>query len=243
MSIQTQYVDGQYQLKNPTFHVEDSPWKAAQVMRMISKHNLQPHHIAEVGCGAGEILVQLSQQVTGASYFGYELSPQGYELCKSRTQNNITYFNTDLFENPGTTYDLVLSMDVFEHVEDYFTFLRRLATCGKAFIFHIPLDMNVQMVFRSNPILHVRDVVGHLHYFSKDTALATLHDCGYRVVDWFYTPNGADRPRSTKAKILKLPRKILFGLHQDLAARILGGYSLLVYALPDTNGAAAQASR
>jgi hypothetical protein len=78
----------------------------------------------------------------------------------------------------------------------------------------------------------VRTAVGHLHYFSKDTALASLQECGYDVRSWFYTPNGVERPRNWKATLLKFPRKILFAMHADLTVRVLGGYSLLVYALP-----------
>jgi hypothetical protein len=92
--------------------------------------------------------------------------------------------------------------------------------------------MNVQMVARSAPILMVRSSVGHIHYYSKDTALATLEDCGYEIRAWFYTPNGVDRPTSAKACLLQLPRKVLFALSEDLTVRFLGGFSLLVYAVP-----------
>ena len=60
MSINEEYLDGEYIEKNPTFHVEDSPWKARQILNGIEKCQLSPENIAEVGCGAGEILVQLS---------------------------------------------------------------------------------------------------------------------------------------------------------------------------------------
>lgn len=33
---------------------------------------------------------------------------------------------------------------------------------------------------------------------------------------------------SLGGRLLKLPRKLLFGINADLAVRILGGYSLLV---------------
>jgi hypothetical protein len=131
---------------------------------------------------AGEILVQLSNHWSESQFFGYELSPQGFELCKKRAPENILYFNEDFFEHGEQKFDLVLCIDVLEHIEDYFTFLRRLRTKGQHFIFHIPLDMNVQMVLRNAPINDVREWVGHLHYFSKDTALAVLKDCRYSIV-------------------------------------------------------------
>lgn len=229
MAISAQYLTGEYEAKNPTFHVEDSAWKAGQILKVIARQGAKPASIAEVGCGAGEILVQLARQMPRALFTGYELSPQGFSLCQERASDRIEYLREDMLD-AEEVYDLALCIDVFEHVEDYFTFLRQLRGRARAFVFHIPLDMNMQMVARPQRMLWVRGQVGHLHYFSKDTALATLRDCGYEVRDWFYTPNGADRPKTGRAKMLQLPRKILSGISQDLTARVLGGYSLMVWA-------------
>lgn len=231
MSISNQYIDGSYIDKNPQFHVEDSPWKADQIIKMATLAKISPSSIAEIGCGAGEILVQLSKKLTSVEFLdGYELSPQAYELCKKRETEKIHYFNDDAFKGEKKNYDLVLCIDVFEHIENPFEFLRNLKKLGKKFIFHIPLDMNTQMVLRAEPIMRVRKDVGHLNYYSSDSAIATLKDCGYIIDHWFFTPNGADNPKSTKAKMLQLPRKILFKFFPELTVRILGGYSLMVCA-------------
>lgn len=232
-SIGTAYLDGSYLDKNPSFHVEDSPWKSEQIFRMLRRRGVRPKTIVEVGCGAGEILVQLSRRLPEAQFSGYELSPQAFDLCRARQTQQIRYFNVGIAEMPtDDRSDVLLCIDVFEHVEDYFGFLRRLKGHARSFIFHIPLDMNAQMVARAEPICRVRTTVGHLHYFSKDTALWVLRDCGYQIVDWFYTPAGPERPNSRKAKTLEIPRKVLFRVAPDISVRLLGGYSLLVYATP-----------
>ncbi len=230
MSIGDQYISGEYAAKNPAFHVEDSPWKAQQIHRMLRSLKLEPKTIAEVGCGAGEILVQLAGLYPQTTFSGYELSPDAFALCQQRASDRVSFYQSDMFESTNSRFDLVLCIDVIEHVEDYFAFLRALRQKGSSFIFHVPIDMNVQMVLRAAPILKVRDRVGHLHYFSKETALAALADCGYTIQSWFYTPNGVDRPTSIKARLLKLPRRTLFFLNSDLTVRILGGYELLVFA-------------
>jgi hypothetical protein len=232
MSLESRYLTGQYAEENPTFHVEDSAWKAGHIGTMVEKHGVQPQTVCEVGCGAGEILRQLQLRWPQVDHlYGYEFSPQGYALCLQRQNERLTYFNDDLFTSQQHA-DLMLCIDVFEHIPDYLTFLQRLRAHGDHFIFHIPLDMNVQMVLRSAPQLYVREQVGHLHYFSKDTALATLRDGGYEIVDWVYTPNGIDRPKRTLAKLAKLPRQLFARISQEYTARVLGGYSLLVYARP-----------
>jgi len=47
------YVTDEYFNNNPTWDVEDSPWKATQILEMLKKHNLNPQTIGEIGCGAG----------------------------------------------------------------------------------------------------------------------------------------------------------------------------------------------
>lgn len=124
-----------------------------------------------------------------------------------------------------------MAIDVLEHIEDYFDFLRKLKNKGAYKISHIPLDLSVQMILRGSPIWRVRKLVGHLHYFTKETALETLKDTGFEVVDYIYTSGHLDLPnRGWIASLLKLPRKLFFLLHQDLTVRILGGFSLLVLA-------------
>lgn len=225
------YFNGQYAAKNPNFHQEDSPWKARQILQLIGQNAIQPQTICEVGCGAGEILRQLQTQLNEqVHFFGYEISPQAFQLCQQKENRNLAFYNVDVTQVETPLFDLMLCIDVFEHIEDYFTFLRGIQKKAKNFIFHIPLDMNAQMILRATPILYVRKKVGHLHYFSRDTALATLHDTGFQVVDYFYTPNGVENPKSKMAHIAKWPRILASTLSAELTARIFGGYSLIVLA-------------
>jgi hypothetical protein len=124
-------------------------------------------------------------------------------------------------------------IDVFEHIEDYLGFLRRVAVIGNRLLCHIPLDMNALGVARGRPISVVREKVGHLHYFSKDTAIATLRDAGYLVEACRYTAATMELPNRTfRMKLMKWPRKIAFSISPDFTSRTLGGYSLLVLAKP-----------
>ena len=90
---------------------------------------------------------------------------------------------------------------------------------------------SVSSVLRSTPIISARKLVGHIHYFTKETALATLKDTGYDVIDYFYTSGAVElKNKSMKTNCLKIPRKLLYLLNKDLAVRLLGGFSLLVLA-------------
>jgi hypothetical protein len=225
------YADGSYLGNNPTWHEQDSPWKAGQIKKIIEKNAINPSKICEVGCGAGEILNQLSGWYPSKQFYGYEISPQAFALCNKKSTSNLAFLLQDLLEKDTEPFDLVMAIDVFEHVEDCFGFLRKLKEKAEYKIFHIPLDLSVQSVLRSSPIIKSRKSIGHIHYFTKETALETLKDTGYEIVDYFYTAGSLELPnRGWKANLMKVPRKLAFAVNADLTVRILGGYSLMVLA-------------
>lgn len=229
--MDTIYTDGTYLRNNPDWHVDDSPWKADHIARLLDRNGIVPQTVCEIGCGAGEILRSLSTRLPATTkFFGYEISPNAYALCSAKASEKFTFRLANLLDEPEH-FDLAMACDVFEHVEDYFGFLRKLRTKAKYKIFHVPLELSALQVARAQPLLHQRRSVGHIHHFSKETALATLEDTGYRVIDHFYTSGRTELGNlGWKSRMLKWPRQALYKLSPDAAARVLGGYSLLVLA-------------
>ena len=231
LKIPSRYNDGDYLSKNSNWHAEDSPWKAQQIDKIIKRNKLNPRTICEAGCGAGEILRQLSLKSTYAEidFTGYEVSDDAFELCRTRSAKRLTYLKKDLLED-SQQYDITLCIDVFEHVENYIGFLRGLREKGEFKIFHIPLDLSVDALLRGR-LIYRRSSVGHLHYFTPDTAIATLTDCGYEIIDQMYTPSFKDlRSKCWKEKLIKLPRYALYKASPKLLSTLIGGVSLMVLA-------------
>src|SRR5262245_11551081 len=124
LMMQTLYTSGSYLEKNPSWHVEESPWKAAQVLRMLARNQLHPLTICEVGCGAGEVLKQLQAQMDElCQFWGYDIAPQAIEMAQSRANDRLHFKLADVSKDPTASFDLVLMMDVIEHVENPFDFL------------------------------------------------------------------------------------------------------------------------
>ncbi|HMS62800.1 MAG TPA: methyltransferase domain-containing protein [Solirubrobacteraceae bacterium] len=227
------YTGGSYLETHPDWHVEDSAWKAEQVEAMLVRHGLTPHSICEVGCGAGEVLRALRERLDAATTFvGYEISPQAHELASTRTGDRLRFVLGDLAAEPDdVVFDLLLVLDVIEHLEDPFAFLRAMRPRAGRALLHIPLDLTVQAIARNLLISSAREPLGHLQYFQKETALATLVESGYEIVDWVYTPSTfVHPPANPRARAIQALRRAMFSASPDVTQRLIGGWSLLVLA-------------
>jgi SAM-dependent methyltransferase len=225
------YQDGTYAEKNPTWDEEDSSWKSRHILRVIETHGLSPKTVCEVGCGAGEILNQLHRLLPDPiDFIGYEISPQVFPTCKKKEKARLKFVLGNFLDMNKRHYDLLLVIDVLEHVEDCYGFLRRLQSHGTYKIFHIPLDIAAWKVL-GGYLMTKREQYGHIHYFTRETALAMLKDAGYEIVDSFYTGLyfGSHR-RSMGTRLMDSIRKGVYTLHPDLSARLFGGLSLMVLA-------------
>ena len=229
------YNDGIYLSKNPGWHENDAAWKASQVLSLLCDCNLRPESIVDVGCGTGGVLEVMADALNRTRLVGYDLSPQAIDLV-SRSDKVDLRVGTP--QDVHDHYDLLLSLDVFEHVEDYIGFLRSLRPIADWFMFHIPLDSSAQSVLRERPLLAVRSTVGHLHYFTRGTALASLETAGFKIsCDRLLFPH--DVPgRQAKTRIANIPRRMGRRFSPQLSARILGGSTLLVLASAAPDGSA-----
>lgn len=231
-TTQSFYETGDYLEHNQSWHTEDSPWKAGNILKILNRNQLQPKTVCEVGCGAGEILKQMSLGMSeDTQFYGYEISPQAFSMAQARENERTHFFLKDLLaEDPSVQFDLAMAIDVFEHVEDDFGFVRQLKERADYKIYHIPLDITVNGILQDK-FMYGRKTVGHIHYYTKETALAILQDTGHEIIDHFYTADSLELPRKTlKSKVARIPRKLLYGLRPDLTVKLFGGFSLMVLA-------------
>ena len=226
------YQNGSYLKMNPSWHAEESPFKVRQIRRMLQEQRLAPQTVCDVGCGAGLVLQELQPHLpSSCQCWGYDVSPDAIEMCRRRENENLHFALRDIRRSESDIFfDLLLMLDVFEHVEDYMGLLRAVQSKAKQKLFHIPLDLSVQAVMRKNGLLLRRDHHAHLHYFTKETALRTLTDIGYKIVAHFYTPRCIELGDLPIQKILRIPRRLCFLISPELTVRALGGYSLMVLA-------------
>ena len=177
-------------------------------------------------------MLRLVHEALGAERsVGFDVARHAIDMARERATDALEYRCEDAAASPEC-FDLMLFIDVVEHVEDPIGFLRALRPKAEWTVLHIPLDLSVQSVLRPGRLLHARRRVGHLHYFAAGArpwppsrTLATR--CGRRVS----RPRMPELPMpSLKARAVRLPRRYL---PPAFAARTLGGFSLMILAEND----------
>ena len=230
------YTDGEYLKNNPSWDSEDAPWKAGQLFELFRKSDIEIQNIrtvSEVGCGSGEVLGNFSKLMSGKNikYMGYDLSPDAIKIAEKNKSKYTNNFEFKVMSVPDQKSELLICADVFEHIEDPFTFLRDIKSKSEYFIFNIPLDLSVQSMMREHVILAQRKRVGHVNYYTKNLALETLKDTGYEIMSYEYAPWYKMYPsKKLSTKISNMLRDVFMKINSELCVQYLGGASLIVLA-------------
>jgi SAM-dependent methyltransferase len=222
------HINGEYLRRNPGWHAGSSEWKAGEILKMLDRHKLEPKAIGEVGCGVGEVLRHLQLRMPAdREFWGWDSAPHAIDVAKPKENDRLHFELADVLDIDTPPLDLMLVLEVVDHIEDYFTFLRQLKERSRYQLFHFSLDLSVQNALRSRARLEQRDTYVHLHYFNKETMLRTLEETGYDVLDYVYTPFGVQFADG-RGRFVKPFRQLFFRINPDFAVRVLGGYRLLV---------------
>jgi SAM-dependent methyltransferase len=224
------YTDGAYERLNPSWDTADSAWKAALILALLKRRNMKPQTVLEVGCGSGAVLASLKTALPTVQLSGWDIAA-GVERFWVQYPG-ITFSRGDLLDTVPSAVDLLLLLDVIEHVANPHDFLSRLRPHGQRLLMHIPLDLSVASVLRETPLLQQRRGVGHIHYFTRGLALDLLAECGYEVLDVSFTGAHTRASHSWGGRLASLARRSVFALNRPVGVRLLGGDTLLVLARP-----------
>ncbi len=137
---------------------------------ILSFHrNLNGWRVLDVGAGYGYSLHWLARRFPQANLDGYELNPDQSEACREVVRKNglknLHFHTGSSADLPEAAYDLAISIDVLEHVQDDLGMLkafRRALKPGGFLFVHVPLRHQAQKriftQFRKHTVHdHVRD--------------------------------------------------------------------------------------
>src|SRR5262249_2636793 len=142
------------------WHIWEAAWKVDRIMQMLTRTDLVPQTICEVGSGSGDILKLLQGRLSPQCFFqGYDISPHAISYSRQKENDRLHFRQTDVRDEP-VYYDLMLVMDVLEHIEDCLGFLRDIRLKARDKIFQVSLNISVQTVLRQQGLPRMRDVFG-----------------------------------------------------------------------------------
>jgi SAM-dependent methyltransferase len=147
--------------------------------------------VLELGCGRGDTLVMLKAERGYDWAAGIELVPDAAEIARGRL-DAVYVGDIEIMDLPvpAASIDLVLCLDVLEHLRDPWAVVRRLATFmrpGAALVASIPNVRSYEVLW---PLLrHGRWEYTdsglldrtHLRFFTRRSAIALLESAPLRV--------------------------------------------------------------
>jgi trans-aconitate methyltransferase len=186
--------------------------------------------VVDVGCGTGAVIEALAEARPEARFEGWDPAPEAIDRARRRERPGLTFVLGD-FAAADRRAELVLCLDVVEHVPDDQAFLEALAARAERLVLRVPLDLSVWDVARPLRLAAVRARYGHVHQFTRETAHALLDQAGLVVTRERYdrVPVSVDTWRRRAAEGA---RALAGRAAPDLAARWLGGFSWLVECRP-----------
>lgn len=202
------YTSGRYAIDNPDWHEEDAPHKARALATMIRFAGLHPATVADVGCGAGGVLWHLTQilehDLPHTAWEGWDVAREAIKRARKREGGRLHYVKGDFLASERQV-DLLLAIDVVEHVPDDVAFLEALRTRADWFLFRIPLDLSAWDIVRPRRLVHARRRYGHRHMYTRELALQMLSEAGYDVENVVYdrVPPPHDTPRQRAVDVVR----------------------------------------
>ena len=152
------YSTNKYLSKHPSLHVEDTPWKFAQIKPFLGKfmkkyseiYDSRKLTVLDVGGGAGLILKKTAQEIEKnygikVEKIALDLSPLALEIQKKTNPDLKKTLNESICDTSlhPKEIDLTLMIDLLEHVPNPSLALREVKRISKFVIVKVPLEDNL----------------------------------------------------------------------------------------------------
>jgi len=185
--------------------------------------DLELSTVLDAGCGAGTLISALMAKFPDAKYTGTDISRAGVEKAQEKVPSaEFIILNLEKY-HLSSTFDLVLCIDVLEHIEDDIQAIQNLRKMtGKYLLVVVP----------TGPLFEKEKInVGHVHGYKVGEVVQKLEQTGFfirRKISW-----GFPFYNIYRRLVMNLPTTSVSGkytLMKKMASALL--YILLFFNLP-----------
>jgi len=149
------------------------------VSRMISRKN---ESVVDLGCGAGNLYDYLPKKLQD-NYLGLEVNSNLVEKGIDLGRNILC---GDIFDYKYNSYDLVVMLEILEHIENCFSFLEKVVEqAKKEVIISVPHNEAPKSMIVCRKCGKLTPRTGHIHFgFTKKSFdyLKEKYDVDYKFV-------------------------------------------------------------
>jgi trans-aconitate methyltransferase len=176
------YNNGQYFKTNPNLHLEDTEFKFSNLYEYLNMVELKDEtiKILDVGGGAGVlgkfVADYFFKKAIKVNFTALDLSEKMLSEQKNNNPHITNALNISISDIPNNYYDLVLMIDVIEHVENYESVAKKLSEISNNIIYNIPIEINLFDILRNIKMRggyykSQEKLIGHINRFSYDSSI------------------------------------------------------------------------
>lgn len=221
------YASGEYIRNNPTLDVEDSPWKLRllepALERLLQESGSKELRILDVGGGGGLILKGVSdyleQKKIRVVKYALDLSAEMLEIQRGHNPEIAACIRCGIEKTPfsGKEMDLVLMIDVLEHVLDPASALEELRRIANYIIFKVPFEhclyYNILNLLKMGGLR--RDIfqkVGHVQFYHPRKLKAQIRRFAGEILYFRFSNEFGNMLSTGYHRKLKMREKVVFSL-------------------------------
>jgi SAM-dependent methyltransferase len=182
------YSSGEYIELNPSLHNEDSFFKFSNIKDVLQKSGILEfnvkYKILDIGGGNGQVgkyfCDYLISKGIDFEFDALDLSEDMLKIQKLNNQYISKTYSGELDLVPGR-YDIILLIDVIEHIEEYNGFLNKLNLKTSLVIFNIPIEKNIfdrlrNFYLRNSYYSEQYRTLGHVNFYSYSSSVQLLRN-------------------------------------------------------------------
>ncbi len=184
----------EYIAKNPKLALDEAELKSKQIQKFLGP--IKVGSLLDVACGAGGITKIMDEQLESKRTVGLDISETMIKTAKRRDKGGkVTWICQDIFNyKTNHKFDLVLGIDIIEHIDNDLGILKKISTLGKKVLIKVPMEDSVldNKIIRRlgirDPWKESEEKYGHINHYNERGLLKLFHDAGFRIIKQGYIP-------------------------------------------------------